>query len=98
MKLLKLYYLRVKKLWLRFCQLKDKGVNYLLDILDETSGKTQLNSLYLDCNGITCEGAKKIAQVHRNKLIIHRCYHLSDKLLFITIIICILIIFIIYLL
>ncbi|CAH1709504.1 unnamed protein product [Aphis gossypii] len=57
--------IKVKKLWLRFCQLKDKGVNYLLDILDETSGKTQLNSLYLDCNGITCEGAKKIAQILR---------------------------------
>ncbi|XP_025203778.1 leucine-rich repeat-containing protein 71-like, partial [Melanaphis sacchari] len=56
---------KVKKLWLRFCQLKDKGVNHLLDILDETSGKTQLNSLYLDCNGITCEGAKKIAQILR---------------------------------
>jgi len=68
----------VKKLWLRFCQLKDKGVNYLLDILDETSGKTQLNSLYLDCNGITCEGAKKIAQVHHNKLItIHRYYQIN---------------------
>lgn len=64
-KLLKLY-LRVKKLWLRFCQLKDKGVNNLLDILDETRRNTQLNSLYLDCNSITCKGAKQIAQVDCN--------------------------------
>ncbi|XP_003241043.1 leucine-rich repeat-containing protein 71-like [Acyrthosiphon pisum] len=56
---------KVKKLWLRFCQLKDKGVNNLLVILDETSRNTQLNSLYLDCNSITCKGAKQIAQVLR---------------------------------
>ncbi|KAL4132069.1 hypothetical protein QTP88_009287 [Uroleucon formosanum] len=56
---------KVKKLWLRFCQLKDKGVHYLLDILDETSRNTQLNSLYLDCNSITCKGAKKLAKVLR---------------------------------
>jgi len=60
------YILRVKKLWLRFCQLKDKGINNLLDILDETSKITQLNSLYLDCNSITCKGAKQIAQVNYN--------------------------------
>lgn len=56
---------RINKLWLRFCHLKDKGINDLLTILDETNRKTQLNLLYLDCNGITCEGAKKIAKVNR---------------------------------
>lgn len=56
----------MKKLWLRFCQLKDKGVNNLLDILDETRRNTHLNSLYLDCNSITCKGAKQIAQVDCN--------------------------------
>ncbi|KAL5244649.1 hypothetical protein ACI65C_012059 [Semiaphis heraclei] len=56
---------KVNKLWLRFCQLKDKGVNYLMDILNDTSRNTQLNTLYLDCNSITCNGAKKIAQVLR---------------------------------
>lgn len=48
---------------MRCCQLKDKGVYNLLPALDETHEKSQLNLLYLDCNGITCEGAKKIAQV-----------------------------------
>lgn len=34
-----------------------------MNVLDETSKKTQLNSLNLESNGITCDGAKKIAQV-----------------------------------
>ncbi|VVC29065.1 Leucine-rich repeat [Cinara cedri] len=56
---------KVNKLRLRLCQLKDKGVDDLLSILDETNGKTQLKLLYLDCNGITCKGAKRIAKVLR---------------------------------
>lgn len=61
---------RVNKLWLRFCQLKDKGINNLLTVLDETNRKTQISLLHLDCNGITCEGAKKIAKVNCIRLII----------------------------
>lgn len=58
-------YLRINKLWLRFCHLEDKGINDLLNVLDETDKKTQLILLYLDSNGITCEGVTKIAQVNR---------------------------------
>lgn len=57
------FYLRIDKLWLRFCHLEDKGINDLLNVLDETDKTTQLILLYLDSNGITCEGVTKIAQV-----------------------------------
>jgi len=39
-----------------------------MDILNETSRSTQLNTLYLDCNSITCKGAKQIAQVNCNNI------------------------------
>lgn len=56
--------LRINKLSLRFCRLGDTGIKNLLKILDETDSKTQLEALYLDCNGITCQGAKWIAKVN----------------------------------
>ncbi|XP_025425017.1 uncharacterized protein LOC112693952 [Sipha flava] len=56
---------KVNKLWLSRCQLKDKGIEDLITVLDETNIKTQLNSLYLDRNGITCKGARQIAQILR---------------------------------
>lgn len=57
--------LRVNKLWMRFCRLGDAGINNLLTVLDETDSKTRLEVLYLDCNSITCQGAKRIAKVNR---------------------------------